>query len=146
MSGGYRSPTGIIGIQSTGAIVLSVDELEPGDLVVLVNRGPRLTCTTLAALAQYLAGGSGLVNDGGVLTTTSQQFPQTNSGLEPGAVWSNGGVINVVLGYTPIPVATTFNEITVSALLTTGAIPLTTTAPPSGSGLLYIVGVEIWIA
>lgn len=146
MSGGYRSPTGLIGIQSTGAIILGVEDLDPGDLVVLVNRGPRLTVTTLQDLAQFIATLGGLINDGGVLTTTSSLFPISTAGLNPGQIWSNGGVLNVIPGYTPIPIPTLFAQATVSSLLAFGAIPFTTAPPPEGSTYLYVVGVEIWVA
>lgn len=46
----------------------------------------------------------GLQNVGGVLyVTNTTGWPTSASGLSAGAVWSNGGVVNIVPGHTPTP-------------------------------------------
>jgi uncharacterized protein YmfQ (DUF2313 family) len=94
--------------------------------------------------------GSGLLDDGGVLilATPPAGYPTSMSGLSPGALWSNGGVVSVVTGTTPNPLAppVIYSNTTAAALLALGGANLPLTAPPLNSSQIWNSGGELWIA
>jgi uncharacterized protein YmfQ (DUF2313 family) len=94
--------------------------------------------------------GSGLLDDGGVLilATPPAGYPTSMGGLSPGALWSNGGVVSVVPGATPNPLAppVIYSDTSAAALLALGGANLPLTAPPLNSSQLWNSGGEVWIA
>lgn len=70
-----------------------------------------------------------LINNGGVVNTVATIFPITSMDLPAGAVWSNGGEVDIVPGATPNPLAPAvfFDQITTLGLLALGGgnLPLT---------------------
>lgn len=143
----YTTYNGPIGIQSEGALVLTADELSDDMLIVVVNAGPLLTVTTLGALKTYINGSSGLSNNGGLLVVSDTAGWPTTSGGAPGSLWSNGGVVSVVPGYTPVAgPAVFYGSITASQLLAFGAIGLPVTPPTPGSGQLWVLNDEVLVA
>lgn len=80
-----------------------------------------------------------LNNNGGVVTTTYGGFATSTLGLPPGAVWSNGGEVDIVPGLLPDlnaqPVF--FNQITAVGLIGLGGGNFPLTSPPTGSGQLW---------
>jgi len=87
-------------------------------------------------------------DNGGVLTENTPVFPSTSTNLNPGDIWSNSGVLNFVPGFTQdITIGPQFyGVVTGQQLLATGVRGMSTTLPISGSGQLYLVGSEIWVA
>lgn len=80
-----------------------------------------------------------LINDAGVLALISASgWPVTGTG-SPGSLWSNGGVVSVVSGSIPNPLALPvfFGSINSSTLLALGGQNLPITAPTSGSLQLW---------
>jgi hypothetical protein len=92
----------------------------------------------------------GLIDDNGVLILDSvaQGWPTSPSGQAPGSFYSNGGVVTVVPGYTPIAgPAIYYAQTGAVQLLALGGIGLPTTQPkPAGSGQLWIAYGECWVA
>ncbi len=81
-----------------------------------------------------------LTNSGGVLMVASAaDYPTSTAGLNPGDIWSNGGVVSVVPGATPDPAAPPvfFPLVTDVALLAMGGQNLPTIAGVTGSGQLW---------
>ena len=79
------------------------------------------------------------LNDGGVLQmTTPLDYPSSPAGLVAGSIWYNGGVISVISGVTPNPMAPPiyFSDIDPPTLLALGGgnLPLTN---PSNPGQLW---------
>jgi hypothetical protein len=98
-------------------------------------------------IADSASGNTGLANSNGVLIATTNIFPTDDASLPAGSIWSNGGVLNVVLGFMPgTPATLTFGQVTAAQLLAIGAFNITTVPPTPGSGQLYLVGAEIWVA
>ena len=80
-----------------------------------------------------------LFNNGGVLNTTYSGFASSTLGLPPGAVWSNGGEVDIVPGSIPDPTAAPiyFDQITTVGLIGLGAANFPLTSPPIGSEQLW---------
>lgn len=144
----YSFYNGPVGIQTVGAIVLSVGELTNDMLAVqIVTPGFQLSCTTLGELKAYINGSTGLYNDGGVLAIAGNPGWPTDSSGTPGSLWSNGGVVSVVPGGVPVPAPPViFGFISAQALLELGGLGLPTTSPPMGSQQLWNLGGEVLIA
>ncbi len=143
----YVAYNGPIGIQPEGAIILTADELTSDMLIAVVNPGAIITVTTLGALASFVNIGTGLINNGGVLTLVDDTGWPTDNGGVPGSLWSNGLAVSVVPGGTPIAQpAVFFGEITSTALLALGGLGLPTTSPAEGSSQLWNLGGEVLVA
>lgn len=93
---------------------------------------------------------SGLANDGGVVISISNIWPTTAAG-SPGTLWSNSGVLNIIPGYMPVTpaISLVFATTSASTLLAANAAALpvsTINPPPPNSGIIYVVGQELWVA
>lgn len=89
------------------------------------------------------------INDGGLLQmVTALSYPSSPTSLPAGSVWYNGGLISVVPGITPNPLAPPlyFATTTPTLLLATGGGNLPLTMPTPGSGQLWNNGGVIAIA
>ena len=83
-----------------------------------------------------------LGNDNGVLFFIGDSGqPTSSAGLDPGDVYSNGGVCTTVPGFTSFPgTPLVFGTVTAAQLLASGGIPLPTTQPAPGSLILWNPG------
>ena len=92
---------------------------------------------------------SGLANNGGVLMLTDATgYPIKAAGLSPGAVWDNGGEVNVISGASArngIP-GFFFGNLTAYQLLWFGGADLPTTQPTPGSLQLWNNGGVVCVA
>lgn len=90
----------------------------------------------------------GLLNDGGVLTVTQAGiFPTSNVGLLPGALYSNGGVVSVVPGFSPHPGPPVYyGAISATALQALGSYQMPVVQPTAGSLQIWNAGGELWVA
>ena len=89
------------------------------------------------------------INDGGVLQlTASTGYPTNPTGLSPGALWDNGGVVSVIPGITPNPSAPPvfFGIATPSAFVSIGGGNLPLSRPAAGSNQLWNNGGVVSIA
>jgi hypothetical protein len=91
-----------------------------------------------------------LVNDGGVLIVTpgpTITYPLTSGG-PAGSIWSNGGVVSVVPGITPDPLAPPvyFYDTDAFSLQALGGGNLPIIAPTAGTQQLWNIGGEVWVA
>lgn len=89
------------------------------------------------------AGGMGLVNNGGVLALSNPPsgYPVSDFFALPGGLWSNGGEVTVLGGFSPttaVPVH--FANISASQLLQLGGRGLPWVSPPMGSDILWNPG------
>lgn len=83
---------------------------------------------------------TGLVDTADALhVTILTGWPTSSTGLPPGSVWSNAGVVTVVPGITPNPFAPplVFGVVTSSYLLLIGGGDLPLSNPGVGSGILW---------
>jgi len=89
-----------------------------------------------------------LAVNGGFLILLSPTFPTRDVGLEPGALWSNDGVVCIVPGNTPVPDASPifFHLLTASQLLAIGGADLPLSKPADGSGQLWNNGGSVCVA
>jgi hypothetical protein len=102
-------------------------------------------------LPTYTPFADGLINDGGVLILDAIAgiWPESPVGLVPGSFYSNGGVVTIVSGFTPVarpPVY--FLQTGAVQLLASNGIGLPVTPPPKGSGQIWngYGGNEVWVA
>jgi len=89
------------------------------------------------------------VDNAGVLTLIrSLYYPTSATGLSPGSVWDNAGVISVIPGVTPNPMAppVLFDTVNPITLLSTGGGDLPLTNPGAGTGIIWNNGGTIQIA
>ena len=89
------------------------------------------------------------VDNGGVLTLLrSLYYPTSATGLSPGSVWDNAGVISVVPGVTPNPSSPPvfFDAVNPISLLSIGGGDLPLVSPVAGSRQLWNNGGVIHIA
>lgn len=89
------------------------------------------------------SGGMGLVNNGGVLALSNPPsgYPVSDFFALPGGLWSNGGEVTVLGGFSPttaVPVH--FANISASQLLQLGGRGLPWVSPPMGSDILWNPG------
>lgn len=118
----------VFSVQGTGANMFFV-------LMELYNNG------NLSFPFQYtLSFSNFFINDGGVLQLSLPSgYPTSPIGLTAGSLWDNGGVVSVIPGITPNPLAPPvyFGVISPSALLILGGGNLPLTNPGIGSNQLW---------
>ena len=80
------------------------------------------------------------VSAGQLYVTSAGGFPTSPAGLYAGALWSNSGLVTVVAGGLPSPIAPPlyYSGLTPSLLLSVGGASLTISPGASGSGQLYL--------
>ena len=122
----------------------------------LMNDGKRVGYTSFTADMQCgdssVALSDFFVNDGGLLQILSgANWPSSAVGLPAGALWSDGGVVSVVPGVTPDPLADPVFFAVITATLSSyflalggGNLPLTN--PGAGTGQLWNDGGAVAVA
>jgi len=94
------------------------------------------------------SGSSGLYNSGGVLGVEDFVGLPPDNGGAPSTFWSNGGVMSAVLpvayrgGVEPVY----FGTVTAAQLIAIGPGGLTDVQPAAGTGQLWIIFGEVWVA
>jgi len=133
--------TEIVSISVAGTVfTIAIDTPTPSigaQLGNLINSG---ACITPFQYSFVLTASTNLVNLSGVLhVIPTTGYPTSPSGLVPGTVWSNSGVVSVVPGVTPNPAAPPvyFGAISSAQLLELGGGNLPLVAQASGSLQLW---------
>ncbi len=146
-SGGTVQSSGILQSYSTQpqAVPIAVSSmLEFNGAMFLATSIPGVFGELGASVA------TNLYNDDGVLALVDSTGWPMSSGAAaiPGNFWSNGGVVSIVSGSTPNPLAPPvyFGSITSSSLLALGGANLPTGIAVTGTLQLWNNGGEVWIA